>query len=381
MSWRDELLPAEYRGVAFATKGHDLSGGQRLVVHEFPLRNTPEIQDLGSKAREIELDAVLVGADYMARRNALLAALTAGGSGRLVHPWWGVLTVFVRDWRETEQHDGAGQAGFRITFVDAGRGLVSAPLEDTAVVVATHAAALTTTSIGRVASLPRLAPGIALVARINTLKSLASGLRGLTQQLRGLANSAVIGPLSDLLRTLQTVEREINTLANLPDELGAVVAKLSGGIFDLLIRQDAEGAFELAQTAAPAPADAISTALAIQYHAAAATALASITPDHKPAALALQQRWLQRLYLLQDTATDPEYTAMQDLAQSVVAHIQRIAGLAHERVVDVPVATLPAVVLAWQYYGSLDLADDLVLRNRVAHPGFVPGGQTLERLA
>ena len=33
---------------------------------------------------------------------------------------------------------------------------------------------------------------------------------------------------------------------------------------------------------------------------------------------------------------------------------------------------LPALVVAYQIYGSIDSAPDIVTRNRVRHPGFVP---------
>jgi prophage DNA circulation protein len=41
-------------------------------------------------------------------------------------------------------------------------------------------------------------------------------------------------------------------------------------------------------------------------------------------------------------------------------------------------ATLPALVVAHRVYGDATRADEIVSRNRVRHPGFVPGGIALE---
>jgi len=42
---------------------------------------------------------------------------------------------------------------------------------------------------------------------------------------------------------------------------------------------------------------------------------------------------------------------------------------------------MPAIVLAYRLYGDAERADEIVARNRVRHPGFVPGGQPLEVLS
>lgn len=43
-----------------------------------------------------------------------------------------------------------------------------------------------------------------------------------------------------------------------------------------------------------------------------------------------------------------------------------------------PGATMPAIVIAHHIYGDASRADDIVARNKVVHPGAVPGGVPLE---
>ena len=71
MSWREELIQATFRGVAFFVQGHEGEVGRRVQVHEFPLREKPWAEDMGRKARTFTLDAYVLGSDYMQQRDAL----------------------------------------------------------------------------------------------------------------------------------------------------------------------------------------------------------------------------------------------------------------------------------------------------------------------
>ena len=46
----ENLRPASFRGVAFEVESHSESGGRRIELHEYPLRDTPYAEDLGKKA-------------------------------------------------------------------------------------------------------------------------------------------------------------------------------------------------------------------------------------------------------------------------------------------------------------------------------------------
>ena len=88
-----------------------------------------------------------------------------------------------------------------------------------------------------------------------------------------------------------------------------------------------------------------------------------------------------RLELEAETADDSVYTALVDLRAATVRDLTaRGASLAGLRTVT-PAATLPALVLAHRLYGDAARADELTLRNRLRHPGFVVGGSALEVLS
>lgn len=96
MSIRSEkLLPASFRGVPFEVSSGSLKGGRRTVVHEYPQRDKPYVEDLGKAARQITIEAFVVGDNYIDRGSALLAEIEKPGSGTLIHPWLGEMTVTV----------------------------------------------------------------------------------------------------------------------------------------------------------------------------------------------------------------------------------------------------------------------------------------------
>lgn len=75
MSWRDQLRDGSFRGVPFKIQASRALVGRRGQVHEYPLRDKPYAEDLGRRARAFNVECFVLGADYMAQRDALIAAL------------------------------------------------------------------------------------------------------------------------------------------------------------------------------------------------------------------------------------------------------------------------------------------------------------------
>jgi prophage DNA circulation protein len=91
MSWRDQLRPGSFRGAPFRIQGNDGEGGRRGALHEFPERDEPWFEDLGRAARRWTIEAIVIGENYLADLDALVAACEEKGPGTLVHPYRGTL--------------------------------------------------------------------------------------------------------------------------------------------------------------------------------------------------------------------------------------------------------------------------------------------------
>ena len=70
---------------------------------------------------------------------------------------------------------------------------------------------------------------------------------------------------------------------------------------------------------------------------------------------------------------DPEhYQALNTMRQALIKHLNAVAA-SGVRLVDItPAETLPALVLAYRRFGDATRAGEVVQRNRIQHPGFVP---------
>jgi prophage DNA circulation protein len=83
---------------------------------------------------------------------------------------------------------------------------------------------------------------------------------------------------------------------------------------------------------------------------------------------------------LGDTDDDQAYLDLQGLRASVIKDItDRAANL--ERVKEmIPSASLPALVTSYEIYDTANRDQEIVQRNKVQHPGYLPAGRPLQVL-
>ena len=125
VGWQSRLLPASFRGVPFFVASHELQGGRRGVLHEFPDRDIPVTEDLGRAAGRYSIEAFVIGADYDQDRDDLIdAVFNVAGPGTLVHPYLGTIEVQMMDGCSLrEQTAPGGIANFHLVCVQAGDAL------------------------------------------------------------------------------------------------------------------------------------------------------------------------------------------------------------------------------------------------------------------
>lgn len=121
------LLPASFRGAPFAVTSSSMGGGRRNAMHQYPGRDTPWAEDMGRAARTFQLrgfvldgDIILLGLPVGLQRSILKAALEKKGSGTLIHPTLGALTVSVDRFSMGEGTDAQSMSSIDISFVESG---------------------------------------------------------------------------------------------------------------------------------------------------------------------------------------------------------------------------------------------------------------------
>ncbi|MBI1407292.1 MAG: hypothetical protein GC145_14350 [Caulobacter sp.] len=399
MAWRDNLRPGSFRGVPFQVPSHTKELGRRTEVHEYALTDEPWAEDLGRETRRWMLQAYVIGPDYMAARDALEAALEAEGPGVLIHPWRGSLTVSVEG-RATVEESSAegGLARFTIPFVEAGANLAPAAEADTAGEAAEAAEeakvvaadllpagfsieglpAFVSQAAGDLlgqftgaldGALAGLAPSISslgnlrqlggdLLAKANALiaapASLAGRVIGLVGQIRALAGN----PLA-ALPALRSLMGFGSTLAHvLGDTPSRKRQRANQAAFVALVRR----------TAAAEAVAAVSEATFTSYEQAAA-----IRDDLAAAidVLALEAG---------DAGDDDAFLVLENLRAALIRDVGARGGSLARVFAYTPGQTEPAMVTAFRVYGDASRDLEIVARNGISHPGFVPGGRTLELL-
>lgn len=368
MSWREQLRVASFRGAAFKVDASEKQFGRRVVIHEYPGIDLPETEDLGQRPEQLSLRGYVLGDDYFSVRDALSAALEQPGVGRLVHPYFGELDVVLLDGRLVESKREGGLASFDLVFLRAAELSQPAGQIDTAAVAsqsATVAAGLADQEFLLAYSTP------------NPL-SFAAVAQAVT---------AAIGQVENLVNASAEVLAAVKQLANTPQQLAARLRGSIARIGSLLRLSDL---FQRRYGSAAQDPLAQANALAMAYQVQVQTALAGAqivaasnfaSLDEATAAASLV---LGQLDQVSAAASPVLYqalaTARADLWKDVSLRSANLARIAH----FTPAETTPALVLAHRLYGPalmLARSEDLIARNRVAHPGFVPGGQRLEVLS
>ncbi|MDX2265449.1 MAG: DNA circularization N-terminal domain-containing protein [Hyphomicrobiales bacterium] len=120
--WRTRLKKASFRGARFFVESDEIAGGRRNVVHEFPHRDTPYVEDLGRKAVKVQITGYLASAvaDTEARR--LKAACESAGAATLILPTDGGRRAHCESFSRSFDKDKHGYIAFQMEFVEAGAG-------------------------------------------------------------------------------------------------------------------------------------------------------------------------------------------------------------------------------------------------------------------
>jgi len=481
-TWRDNLLPGSFRGVPFKTLPLTTQIGRRNVVHEYPQRDKPYGEDLGRKARQYQVEAIVLGVDYLSQRDRLIAALESKGAGRLVHPTLGEMDVILSSPASMTEDLGVagGSAKFSMTFTEAGDIAALTVTADTSKRVETAADAATATAqdaFGRTFDLGSDQPGL-LSQVLNVLNGATAGIVGLINDIKSLPASlladatslvnAAIGDsqqilsafssLSDMLdlgilgalfassstgavptdsvpalsvaSQIAVASATLSTTASSPAALAAVMTGVvqgfrgttgtGGGVvggFGLpglsASRTVADGSAVSALAGTPflALADAMPSAAGtggvVSFDAVPApdTALGTAQASNRQALAGLVRQVAVIEAVRAATDRDASYTttaeaaatrdglagrldaemlASQDhdltaslraLRATLVEDMDRRAAALPSLKTVLTTTVQPALVLAARYYDDPSRAADLVARNDVAHPGFVPAGR------
>lgn len=399
MTWRDRIqsnsvdgqpLLGSFRGARFVVPENDLEFGRRKQVHEYPKRDTPYVEDIGRKARRFSVQVFVDGSitadgDYIPARDALIAAIEEAGPGILVHPWYGALRVDVVESSVRESTREGGRAAFQLAFVEAGEAIFPTATVQTAsqVEAATDAALETVQAdFAQAWDVDKL-PGFSLV-------ELAAELDRTLADVERWVAGAVDSVAAEIRAPGNMAAALIGAVRRMADAAAAPLRAIS--LYKTLFGAGASSPTVPTTTPTRRRQAAATAALhaAVQRSAVIEACRASSRADYpaRDDALAVRVSLLDALDEQMEAvdpvtgapASDDVYQALAAL-RAAVADDLRVRGARLPEVRNVTFgAVLPALVVAYRVHGNAARDAEIVDRNRIRHPGFVPGGRPLEVL-
>lgn len=406
-TWREALRPASFRGVPFEVESDSSPAGRRTQTHEFVQRDAPFVEDLGRVTREFRLVGFVSGADCLLRRDALLAALDTPGPGELVHPWLGRLTVTAADGCEYshDRREGgvvrfslvfieAGEKGFPVGTPNTGRQVSRSKTDLVDVAKEQFGTAMAAVNTGR--------------AKVTTLQTAMLG-----------PYNAAQAHFGEALRAVDSVGGFVDKLVTAPASYLSLFSSLSGGASGLagVSRFSSFGASlqallgksqsvrllssgyayagdsttsQIARAGQRLVRDALLADLADD-----AAAVPSLPPPLRPPAVpALNQQVAQPVARDEVPVTDDvltvrnavneafwsaaldadhvQFEQVEATRKAIYRHLTAVAAAGVRLVEFTPRAAEPALVTAYRRFGDASRAGEIVTRNRIRHPGFVP---------
>lgn len=384
-----KLRPASFRKIPFQVDNSEFETGRRVQVHEYPQRDKPYSKDMGRSTRRIEFDAFVVGADYVEKANALLGAIEAYGPGTLIHPWFGSMTVNVIGCRVALDRD-LGQARLSLSFVEAGELTFPSAAQSTAALSRVAAQNLTAASVNT------FAKAVNFVKQVNAVI-----IKGLSVYAKVLAfASNPVFALSSLLgfSTLPGNLSSLGALFGASANLGWNFASLlnlstlgqSNTLTDSTLIPAVLGLTRMAvDPALAAPTTPIyTTATTATINANTAAILANTRQLLLVQAVGLSSYiqcavYNDTLQVITELGAALDAEALQvtddDLYQALMAARSALFDDLTTRSRDsarlvtlLPDTVLPALALAYDYYEDAGRDLEIVARNKIINPGFVP---------
>lgn len=389
----DRLLPASFRAVPFHVGTGDIGAGRRVQVHEYPQRDKPFAEDLGRATRELELTAQLVGEDYVDQVNALLRALETPGPGTLVHPWLGEMSVSLKD-KGRISFDGAlGKASLHLSFIEAGELEFPAAKTSTQHASRNAAGALEQSAVdafiaqfdvkgfqdfvaaAAAGNLGKLL-GIVSGSEVGKLLGFANGLaKTISTAIALIAYPSALGyklmsmfGLSGLATTVAAWSNVVRALlrAFSSDDLKPPLASRISTPSRRQADTNAAALYALTRQAMLAQAVGVSSLVGTKVDSSAAPVVSytEMVDVRDALVAALDAESL--------TAPDGVYEALQAARSAVWKDLTTRARDNARLDTLTPLEVLPALVVSYDYYGDATRDTELVARNRLRHPGFVP---------
>lgn len=399
-SAQKKLRKASYCGVPFEVKEADVTVGRRVQVFEYPQRDMPFTEDLGRAARRFRVVAFVTGIDYVDKIKKLVEKLETRGSGELIHPWLGRLVVTPERTSTVKYTNRLLYAEISIDFIETGEKLYPNKSGDTSKKTKQTAAGLVKAYFQAVLKelnlegvqdfvAAALSGNLNKILQIDALKDIAEMFE-MAEEVADLASDALSILSSDpkVLLTRMTNALGIGGWASTVNSWRRVVRQVSRLTKSDKVNSKRSGLFDPSSTdyleaksteALESLVRGIAISNAVGASANVGTELDRINESEPVRVMAYEELIDVRNELLAcideemlKTSDDDVYQALE-AARAAVWEDMTLRAENHARLLSfTPAEVQPVLVLAYDYYGDATRDAEIVERNNIRRPGFVP---------
>lgn len=390
MTWQQRLQPASFRGVSFHIDTASGQGGRRVAVHQYLNQSQHWAEDMGQTAATERLQMFVIGADYDLQREKLFAALNSPGAGKLIHPYLGSMYIQVKDFSWTISTRKGGYCQIDLNYVRAGKRQYPV-----AKLTSKHQLEQSCDS-GKAAIMKDFEAVFKLQRQAQFVQDAATRqLNRLTTAVRtaGEQVQAVVQAAGNTVQTAaEFAQTPAHILKALDDQLDQAF-RTTSNIDDLFSQYQQFSSGLTAVTAVNKTDTPSRQQLAVNQNVLNQSTMAltcirmarNISQLSAPfstysQAIAVRDVLLSQLDTVIEQSSDAAYGPLSELQTALIRHIETVApGLQQIRSIELQQAE-PALVTAHRLYGDIRRTADLISRNNISHPGFMPAGHSLEVL-
>jgi prophage DNA circulation protein len=389
MTLLDQTYEASYNDIPFFVRSVSTTGGRKTVTHEFVGTDKREVQDLGrlQKVFSLQAETANTGDGYFVNKNALLNELDKGGKGVLMHPFYGRVEVVPKPYTVVEQNNDLGLAKFQLVFERAEEKIT--PLSIQAVL----------NNIGELADEAFDNLGTDIEDDFEVSSGFPTNFERAADLLNDISDAydsatqifdRAVGEINNFKAQLDEFRNKIFNLVSLPGELATRLKDLFQSSVALMrTPADAvlmlEDFFNFGDNLNPIPTGTVETqerqsnqdlltsymqagALAESYRQTSLIEFETLTElDTFAAKLDAQ------FEIVMPTVPNTETALSIQELRDITSEFLDSQRLTVKQLIEINTETLPAQVLAYQYYGNVDDVDKIIEANTIKDVSFVAG--------
>ncbi len=394
-NWLETLWRTSYKGAAFFVETDTEGGGRRIVIHEFPMRDTPYLEDLGERYREFSLTAYVASDRADSDAAALMSVCATRGPGIVVLPGQGPVLVRCLEFNRKHEKDKLGYIAHELRFVREGFGSALASVTSLINMVFIQAEAVATIAAAAFAATALFKDQPDYVS-----ETLVSGTENALATFEAARTSVNVEPVANA-KQRDVIQEAFTALPVAMAEEDAVAIEGIGltvmnVAMALAENMDANTAISIMGdivtvtplVEAPDPLttsihrhsvatnkNVSNTLLRIAALTAYCEAIVKVKLSDRPFAITLRANvsgfFDEQLGALPSESYEVYYSLIK-LRDATIDYLSR-AILDLAPVVKVTASLgMPSLFWAWRLYADPTRSGELVARNRIEHPSFMP---------